>query len=105
MAMLLGCSATQILVHRWNSSRIERVEAYIFVFGAEPLCVLAVRAGVPALCERNDLARVQGGSPRYGALKSSRLKVPSSRFDLSITGMCGAILASLTSQSRLAPEP
>src|ERR1700730_10607270 len=33
---------------------------------------------------------------------SSRLKVPSSRFDLSITGMCGAIFFSLTSQSRFA---
>src|ERR1700735_3517507 len=32
-------------------------------------------------------------------------EVPSSVFDLSLTGMCGVILASLTSQSRLAPEP
>src|SRR6202048_1400896 len=38
-------------------------------------------------------------------LKSSRLKAPSSRFDLSIPGMCGAIFFSLTSQSRFAPEP
>jgi hypothetical protein len=32
-------------------------------------------------------------------VKSSRLKVPSSRFDLSITGMCGAIFFSLRSSS------
>src|SRR5260370_19832013 len=38
-------------------------------------------------------------------VKRSRLKVPSSRFDLSITGMCGAIFLSLTSQFRFAPEP
>src|SRR6266436_9228298 len=38
-------------------------------------------------------------------VKSSRLKVPSSCFDLSITGMCGAIFLSLTSQLRFAPEP
>src|SRR6476620_12627409 len=38
-------------------------------------------------------------------VKSSRLKVPSSRLDLSITGMCGAIFLSLTSQLRFAPEP
>src|SRR5882672_10258388 len=31
--------------------------------------------------------------------KSSREKVPSSRFDLSMTGTCGAIPCSLTSQS------
>ena len=37
--------------------------------------------------------------------ESSRLKVPSSRFDLSITGMCGAMSLSLTSQLRFAPEP
>src|SRR5262249_41873158 len=38
-------------------------------------------------------------------LKSSRLKIRSSRFDLSITGMCGAIFLSLTSQLRFAPDP
>ena len=38
-------------------------------------------------------------------LKSSRLKVPFSRLDLSITGMCGAIFLSLTSQLRFAPDP
>ena len=37
-------------------------------------------------------------------VKSSRLKIPSSRFDLSITGMCGAIFLSLTSQLRFAPD-
>src|SRR5262245_27549580 len=43
--------------------------------------------------------------PFWSNVKSSRLKVPSSRFDLSITGMCGAIFLSLTSHSRFAPEP
>jgi hypothetical protein len=38
-------------------------------------------------------------------LKSSRLKVPFSRFNLSMTGMCGAISLSLTSQLRFGPEP
>src|SRR5678815_2627930 len=38
-------------------------------------------------------------------VKSSRLNVPSSRFDLSITGICGAMFFSLTSQLRFAPEP
>src|SRR6516225_10423540 len=37
-------------------------------------------------------------------VKSSREKVPSWRFDLSITGMCGAIFL-LISQLRFAPEP
>jgi len=40
-----------------------------------------------------------------GEVKSSRLNEPSSRFDLSITGMYGAISLSLTSQLRLGPEP
>ncbi len=34
-----------------------------------------------------------------------RLKVPSSRFDLSMTGMCGLMSLSLTSQLRFVPEP
>jgi hypothetical protein len=34
-------------------------------------------------------------------LKSSRLKVPSSRWDLSLTGICGAILASVAVRSAL----
>ena len=38
-------------------------------------------------------------------VKSSREKVPSSRLDLSMTGMCGAIFFSLTSQLRCAADP
>jgi hypothetical protein len=38
-------------------------------------------------------------------VKSSHEKVPSSRFDLSITGMCGAIFFSLTIQVSVAAEP
>src|SRR6266508_4240180 len=34
----------------------------------------------------------------WSNLKSSREKVPSSRFDLSMTGMCGTIFFSLTTQ-------
>src|ERR671934_2262364 len=37
--------------------------------------------------------------------KSSRLNVPSSRLDFSMTGMCGAIFLSLTSQLRFAADP
>ncbi len=37
--------------------------------------------------------------------KSSREKVPSSRFDLSMTGMCGAIFFSLTIQLSVSAEP
>ena len=38
-------------------------------------------------------------------IKSARDRVPSLRLDLSITGICGMILLSFTSQPRLAAEP
>src|SRR2546426_2487973 len=41
----------------------------------------------------------------WSNLKSSREKVPSSRFDLSMTGMCGAIFFSLTIQLSVSAEP
>jgi hypothetical protein len=40
----------------------------------------------------------------WSNLKSSREKVPSSRFDLSMTGMCGAIFFSFTLDLEIPPD-
>jgi hypothetical protein len=42
---------------------------------------------------------------RFAGLKSERLKVPSLRWDLSNTGICGSIPRSWTSQAKFSAEP
>jgi hypothetical protein len=65
---------------------------------AVPLCHGSVSCGLPRRPTQMYTLR------SLSNVKSTRLKVPSSRFDLSITGMCGAMSLSLTSQLRFAPE-
>jgi hypothetical protein len=75
--------------------------AIVLACSVEQLIVIHDLAG-----RREDLARRAGVDVALlSKVKSSREKVPSSRLDLSITGICGAIFLSLTSQLSIAADP
>src|SRR5260221_9557242 len=87
----------------WTALRLEQA-------GTTVARACQIRSVSPSLTNLPVVARTLPAGQTYtfrslSNVKSSRLKVPSSRFDLSITGMCGAIFLSLTSQFRFAPEP
>ena len=79
----------------WTTLRLEEAAAAIACPGpvVQRLCIIKKLA---RRCE--NLACRTAAFRSLSNVKSSRLNVPSSRFDLSTTGICGAIFASLTSQ-------
>ena len=90
--------------HLWTASRPEQAATTVEHARKEKQCRLSI-VDQPA-CRRENLAR--WADVNVTLLVEREVfptNVPSSRFDWSITGTCGAIFFSLTSQLRFAPEP